>query len=79
LKYDKEDPNVIYTGGWDYRVVVWDVRDRKPKKNGKIQRIISLDMVFHFLFAIGQSSFQHINKLLKISHFFPLAKVSMGH
>ena len=35
LKYDKEDPNVVYTGGWDYRVVVWDLRDRKPKKNGK--------------------------------------------
>jgi len=30
IKWDKADPNLIYTGGWDYRVVIWDLREGKP-------------------------------------------------
>jgi WD40 repeat protein len=25
-KYDKDDPNIMLTGGWDYRVLIWDLR-----------------------------------------------------
>jgi WD40 repeat protein len=30
VKFDKEDPRILLTGGWDYRVILWDLRDRKP-------------------------------------------------
>ena len=26
-KLDKEDPNLLLSGGWDYRVIVWDLRE----------------------------------------------------
>ena len=29
-KFDKDDPNRILTGGWDYRVILWDIREKKP-------------------------------------------------
>lgn len=30
VKFSKENPNIMLSGGWDYRVIVWDLRDRKP-------------------------------------------------
>jgi len=33
VKYDKEDPNIIVTGGWDKRVIVWDVREKAPVRS----------------------------------------------
>jgi len=32
-KYNHEDPNIIVTGGWDQRVLVWDVRDKTPVRS----------------------------------------------
>jgi WD40 repeat protein len=29
-KFDKEYPNLVLTGGWDYRVILWDLREGKP-------------------------------------------------
>lgn len=34
VKFDKENPQIMYSGGWDYRVIVWDLRDGKPQKLG---------------------------------------------
>ncbi|EGR27317.1 WD repeat protein [Ichthyophthirius multifiliis] len=34
IKYDKEDYNILYTGGWDFRVVIWDVREKKALQKG---------------------------------------------
>ena len=33
VKFDKENPNIILSGGWDYRVIVWDVRTGKPARS----------------------------------------------
>jgi len=30
VKFDKEDSNLLLSGGWDYRVILWDLRERKP-------------------------------------------------
>jgi COMPASS component SWD3 len=29
-KFDKKDPNVIFSGGWDQNLVIWDLREGKP-------------------------------------------------
>jgi len=29
-KFDHEDPNIIVTGGWDERVLIWDLREKAP-------------------------------------------------
>ena len=31
-KYDKDDPNILLSGGWDYRVLIWDVRAQRPQR-----------------------------------------------
>ena len=40
VKYTKNDPdnpdnnpNLLLTGGWDYRVIIWDVREAKPVRS----------------------------------------------
>eukprot|EP01016_Furgasonia_blochmanni_P055182 TRINITY_DN9194_c0_g1_i11.p1 TRINITY_DN9194_c0_g1~~TRINITY_DN9194_c0_g1_i11.p1 ORF type:complete len:260 (-),score=39.48 TRINITY_DN9194_c0_g1_i11:61-840(-) len=33
VKWYKDDPNIVLTGGWDYRVIVWDLRERIPVKS----------------------------------------------
>lgn len=33
VKFDKENPNIVVTGGWDARVLVWDLRDKNPVRN----------------------------------------------
>jgi len=33
VKYDKEDPNLLVTGGWDKRVIVWDLREKAPVRS----------------------------------------------
>ena len=35
VKFDSEDVNVFYTGGWDRKVLIWDVRNG-PKCAGQI-------------------------------------------
>lgn len=30
VNFDRENPNTIRSGGWDYRVIIWDVRPGKP-------------------------------------------------
>jgi len=32
LKYNKYEPNMLLSGGWDYRVIFWDIRDSQPSK-----------------------------------------------
>jgi len=32
-KFDPDNPNVIVTGGWDQKILVWDVRDKTPVKS----------------------------------------------
>jgi WD40 repeat protein len=26
-KFSKEDPNIILSGGWDEKVLIWDIRE----------------------------------------------------
>ena len=33
MKYNPDDPNMIVTGGWDYRIVIWDIREKMPVKS----------------------------------------------
>lgn len=35
----------MYTGGWDYRVIAWDLRENKPKKNGIFTNTINQDKI----------------------------------
>ena len=30
VKIDKENPNIVVTGGWDTKVLVWDIRGKNP-------------------------------------------------
>jgi COMPASS component SWD3 len=30
VKFDPEDPNIIVTGGWDQKVLIWDIRTKRP-------------------------------------------------
>jgi len=34
VKFDKEQPNTLYSGGWDMRVVRWDIREKNPTSLG---------------------------------------------
>ena len=36
VKYDKEDPNLIVTGGWDMTVLVWDSRTNEAVRSIKV-------------------------------------------
>ncbi|KAL4463228.1 hypothetical protein ABPG74_007229 [Tetrahymena malaccensis] len=63
VKYDKEDPNVIYTGGWDYRVIIWDLRENKPKKNGIYGPLICGDGIDLYGQYILTSSWTNSNQL----------------
>ena len=27
---DEENPNLLYSGGWDQNLITWDLRTRKP-------------------------------------------------
>jgi len=29
IKFDREDPNILVSGGWDKQVMLWDVRTNK--------------------------------------------------
>lgn len=29
-KYTKDDPNLLLSGGWDCRVIIWDLREARP-------------------------------------------------
>jgi WD40 repeat protein len=30
VKFDKEDENLLISGGWDYTIKVWDIREPNP-------------------------------------------------
>lgn len=30
---DVENPNLLYSGGWDQNLITWDLRTRKPVNN----------------------------------------------
>lgn len=30
VKFSKDDPNVVMSGGWDQKVLIWDLREAKP-------------------------------------------------
>lgn len=32
-KFDKEDPNMLVSGGWDYNVKMWDIRSPNPVRS----------------------------------------------
>ena len=33
VKYLKNDPNIVLTGGWDERVIIWDLRQENPVRS----------------------------------------------
>ena len=33
VKFDKEDSNMVVSGGWDYTVKVWDIRQSSPVRS----------------------------------------------
>lgn len=33
VKYHKMNANLLLSGGWDRRVVLWDIRMKKPEAN----------------------------------------------
>lgn len=32
VKYTKENPNILLSGGWDMRVIIWDLREARPER-----------------------------------------------
>ena len=34
VKFNPQEPNVLYSGGWDMRIVRWDLRQGKPDSMG---------------------------------------------
>lgn len=32
-KFNKEDPNLVVSGGWDFNIKVWDIRQPNPCKS----------------------------------------------
>ncbi|CAD8143240.1 unnamed protein product [Paramecium octaurelia] len=33
VKFHPQNPNMLISGGWDYRVLIWDIRQKKPEAN----------------------------------------------
>jgi WD40 repeat protein len=35
-KFNKEEENIVVTGGWDNNVIVWDIRGKAKKAEPKL-------------------------------------------
>jgi len=33
VKFDKDDPNLLISGGWDHTIQIWDVREGQPVRS----------------------------------------------
>lgn len=38
IKFDKENPNICFTGGWDKNIIIWDFRDPTAGKQVKLKK-----------------------------------------
>lgn len=53
VKFSLDNPNILYSGGWDMRVIRWDLRAGKPDTMGKP---LPLSFGAFVVFAASQSS-----------------------
>ena len=62
VKYVKDDPNLLLSGGWDYRVIVWDLRQARPAR-GYLGPLICGDGIDVYENLILTASWTQTNQL----------------
>lgn len=62
VKFDKEDPNMIVSGGWDYSVKIWDIRQSNPVRsfNGPLVCGDAIDLSTGFLLTGACRDFKQL-------------------